>query len=197
MDDENEQFSRVQKEPYQIHGQFIVSHIKSGFLLVDQQAASERILYEKYLDALENQPIAIQKLLFPKTLELSPADAALLRDILDDINTLGFEIALFGGNAFVVHGVPADLDQQIPEEVLIGNLLDQYRNNIQMELNERKRLAAAMAKNTSIKRGRLLAVNEMRELIDQLFACSVPFACPSGKKCFIQHDLEEVRKQFG
>jgi DNA mismatch repair protein MutL len=197
MDDANEQFSRVQKEPYQIHGQFIISHIKSGFLLIDQQAASERILYEKYLDALENQPIAIQKLLFPKTLELSPADAALLRDILDDVNTLGFEIALFGGNAFVVHGVPADLDQQIPEEVLIGNLLDQYRNNIQMELNERKRLAAALARNTAVKRGRLLTVNEMRELIDQLFACSVPFACPSGKKCFIQHDLEEIRKQFG
>lgn len=197
MDDANEQFSRVQKEPYQIHGQFIVSHIKSGFLLIDQQAASERILYERYLDALENQPIAIQKLLFPKTLELSPADAALLRDILDDVNTLGFELALFGGNSFVIHGVPADLDRQISEEVLIGNLLDQYRNNMQMELNERKRLAAALARNTSIKRGRLLTVNEMRELIDQLFACAVPFACPSGKKIFIQHDLEEVRKQFG
>jgi DNA mismatch repair protein MutL len=59
-------------------------------VLIDQQAASERILYERYLDALENQPVAIQKLLFPKTLELPPADAALLRDILDDVNTLGF-----------------------------------------------------------------------------------------------------------
>ncbi len=78
--------ARGQKAPYQIHGQYIVSHIKSGFLLIDQQAASERILYERYLDALRQQPAAVQQLLFPKNIELSPADAALLRSILPEVN---------------------------------------------------------------------------------------------------------------
>lgn len=104
MDDDAESFSKGQREPYQIHGQYIISHKKSGFLLIDQQSASERVLYERYLLALENRPIATQKALFPKTVELSAADAALLRDILEEVNCLGFEVAEFGGNTFAIHG---------------------------------------------------------------------------------------------
>jgi DNA mismatch repair protein MutL len=196
MDDENERFSKTQKEPYQIHGQYIVSHIKSGYFLIDQQAASERILYERYLEALGNQPIATQKALFPKTIELATADAALLREILDEVNLLGFEIAEFGGNTFVVHGTPADLGANVQEEILLEKVLAQYKGNLEMELSTRDNLARSMARNASLRRGQILTVSEMTELIDQLFACSLPFTSPSGRKCFIQYDLEVVRKLF-
>jgi DNA mismatch repair ATPase MutL len=93
--------------------------------------------------------------------------------------------------------VPADLDQPVPEEVLIGNLLDLYRNNMQMELNERKRLAAAMARNTAIKRGRLLAIHEMRELIDQLLPVRYPSPVRLGKKYSSSMIWKRCRKQFG
>ena len=119
LDDTESSFSKTQKEPYQIHGQYVVSHIKSGFLLIDQQAASERILYQRYQEALGSQPMATQKILFPKTIELPPADALLLRQVLDEINRLGFEIAEFGGNAFIIHGTPADLTGQQSEELLL------------------------------------------------------------------------------
>lgn len=196
MDDENERFTKTQKEPYQIHGQYIVSHIKSGFFLIDQQAASERILYERYLEALGNQPIATQKALFPKTIELAPADAALLREILDEVNLLGFEIAEFGGNTFVVHGTPADLGANVQEEILLEKVLAQYKGNLEMDLSTRDNLARSMARNASLRRGQILSVAEMTELIDQLFACSLPFTSPSGHKSFIQYDLEVVRKLF-
>lgn len=196
MDDVHEQFTKTQKEPYQIHGQYIISHIKSGYFLIDQQSASERVLYERYLEALGNHPIATQKALFPKTVELAPADAALLREILDEVNLLGFEIAEFGGNTFVVHGTPADLGANVQEEILLEKVLAQYKGNLEMELSTRDNLARSMARNASLRRGQILTVKEMSELIDQLFACSVPFNSPSGRKCFIQYDLEAVRKLF-
>ena len=196
MDDDSGSFSKGQKEPYQIHGQYIVSHIKSGFLLIDQQAASERIRYERYLDALGSQPIATQKLLFPKTLELPAADALLLRDILDEVNRLGFEIAEFGGNAFVIHGTPADLSG-VSEEALLEKVLAQYKENLELELGIQDNLARAMARNAAVRRGQNLTVPEMQDLIDQLFACAVPFSSPSGRSCFITFELAELQKRFG
>jgi DNA mismatch repair protein MutL len=196
MDDESNSFSKGQKEPYQIHGQYIVSHIKSGFLLIDQQAASERIRYERYMDALGSQPVATQKILFPKTLELSPADAALLHSVLDDINRLGFEIAGFGGNSFVIHGVPADLNG-ISEEALLEKVLVQFKENMELEPGIQENLARAMARNAAVRRGQPLSVSEMQDLIDQLFACAVPFSSPSGRNCFITFDLAELQKRFG
>ncbi len=196
MDDAAESFSKGQREPYQIHGQYIVSHLKSGFLLIDQQAASERVLYERYLEALDNQPITTQKALFPKTVELSGADAALLRDILDEVNCLGFEIAEFGGNTFAIHGSPAEIGGRITEEMLLEKVLNQYKDNLELQLGTRDNLARSMARNAALRRGQSLSPQEMQDLVDRLFACSVPYNSPSGRKCFIQFDLEDLQKQF-
>lgn len=195
MDDENQSFSKGQKEPYQIHGQYLVSHIKSGFMLIDQQAASERILYERYLAALANQPIATQKALFPKNIELSGADAALLRDILTEVNCLGFDIQEFGGNTFVIHGTPADMVGK-QEEALLEKVLNQYKDNFELELGIRDNLARSMAKSAALKRGQSLTIREMQDLIDQLFACALPFQSPSGRNCCITFDLEDLQKRF-
>jgi len=197
MDDDTESFSKGQREPYQIHSQYIVSHLKSGFLLIDQQAASERVLYERYLSALDNQPIATQKALFPKTVELSAADAALLRDIIEEVNMLGFEIAEFGGNTFAIHGSPAELRGGHAEEMLLEKVLMQYKGNLELQLGTRDNLARSMARNAALRRGQSLTPQEMQDLVDRLFACSVPYNSPSGRKCFIQFDLEELQKQFG
>lgn len=196
LDDESASFSKTQKEPYQIHGQFIVSHIKSGFLLIDQRAASERILYERYQEAMSTKAMATQKILFPRTIELPPADALLLRQILDDINRLGFEIAEFGGNAFVIHGTPADLNGQQSEEMLLEKLLAQYKQNMDLQTGAQDRLARAMARSAALQKGQILSIAEMQDLIDRLFACSLPFSSPGGKKTFISFDMEELKKRF-
>lgn len=196
MDDEAETFSKAAKEPYQIHNQYIVSHVKSGFLLIDQQSASERILYERYQAALGNQPIATQKVMFPKTLDLSTTDALLLRGILDEVNQLGFEIAEFGGNSFVVHGTPADLAGSHTEEALLEKLLAQYKDNLDLRLGTQDNLARSMARSAALRRGQALTVREMQDLVDQLFACSHPYASPSGRKCIVRFDLDDLKKQF-
>ena len=193
---ETETWATGVKQPYQVHNQYIITPVKSGFLLVDQQAASERILYERYRAALAQQPVATQKVMFPKTLELPAADALLLRELLDEVNRLGFEVTEFGGNSFVVHGLPADLSSGQSEENLLERLLSQYKANLDLRLDARDNLARSMARSAALRRGQPLSVREMQDLVDQLFACEMPHASPSGRKCIVQYDLEELKKQF-
>jgi DNA mismatch repair protein MutL len=195
LDDLDNTFSKNVKEPYQIHAAYIVSHIKSGFILIDQQAASERIVYEKYLDAIEEKNIVVQQMLFPRTLRFSTSDAVLLKEILPEINRLGFDIQEFGGGSFIVHGVPADWNGQNEQKVL-ESLLEQFKKETDLRLNSTERIARSMARQAAIKRGTPLTIVEMRELIDRLFACSMPFKSPTGRNCFITYDLETLNKQF-
>lgn len=196
IDDAEGNFSKAKKEPYQIHHQYIVSQIKSGFMLIDQQNASERILYERYLAKTRQQETATQKVLFPRTIDLTPADAAMLREILDEINQLGFEIAAFGGNSFVIHGRPADLPEGTDEAALIEKVVDQYRNNLTLQLGVKENIARSMARNAAVRRGQSLTTQEMQDLIDLLFACDIPYKSPFGRNCFITITLEELIKKF-
>lgn len=196
LDDDQRGFSKSQKEPYQIHSTYIVSHIKSGFLLIDQQAAHERILYEHYLKILNEQTASSQQQLFPRTLELAPAEAAILKDILEQINLLGFDIQTFGANTFVINGVPAELAGKKDETKVIETLLEQFRKNLDFKLDIQENIARSMARSAAIKRGQVLAAPEMQSLIDQLFACSLPFKSPNGRNCFITFELNELEKQF-
>ncbi|MBI1224479.1 MAG: DNA mismatch repair endonuclease MutL [Bacteroidetes bacterium] len=196
LDDAGSSFSKNQKEPYQIQSSFIISHIKSGFMLIDQQAAHERILYERYLETLENKQVFTQKELFPKTFTLPTADAAIFGDIMSTINELGFDIQEFGKDSFIIHGIPADLTGGQNEVKLIETLLEQYKRNIELSLDLKENLARSMARSAATKRGTNLSVQEMQALIDQLFACAMPFKSPSGRSCFLSFDMDELEEMF-
>lgn len=189
-------FVKQQKKPYQIHGTYIVSQLKSGFMLIDQQAAHERILYDRYIVALEQQESFSQKELFPKTITVSKADSEVLKSIGEQINALGFDLQEFGNNTFVIHGIPADLPTGYDEQKIIENLLEQYKNNLDLKLDIHDNIARSMARSASIKKGQQMTPVEMQELIDQLFACSVPYKSPTGKNCFITFELEDLAKRF-
>lgn len=196
LDDKAQSFSKQQRPPYQVHATYIVSHIKSGFLLIDQQAAHERILYENYLQVLEKQSASTQKQLFPKKIDLPPADAAVLKDIIPQINLLGYDIQDFGQNTFVINGIPAEMAGHRNEEKAIEILLEQYKSNLELKLDTKENLARSLARSTSIKRGQPLSVAEMQALIDKLFACSIPFSSPTGRNCFITFELDDLARRF-
>ncbi len=196
LDDGNHSFSKDVKPLFQIHSTYIVSHIKSGYILVDQQAAHERILYERYLSMLNEKEAVTQKELFPRNITLNPADAEILKDLLPQINLLGFDIQEFGKDAFVIHGVPADLKSSQDEQKIIEQLLEQYKSNRDLDLNILENIARAMARSSAIKKGQSLTQEEMKELVDKLFACAMPFTSPIGKKCFVTFELEELAKKF-
>ncbi len=184
--------------PLQLHSQYILYQIKSGFILVDQQAAHERILYEKYQGMVHQSKIPSQQLLFPSTIELPRADALLLKDILPDINALGYDIRAEGEEQFVVYGIPADISKVGEEQQVIEHLIEQYqRNTADLQLDRREQLLCTLAYGNSIKKGQRLSVEEMQALIDQLFACKAPYASPRGKRTLITYHLEEIEKLFG
>lgn len=185
------------KEPYQIHGTYIVSQIKSGFILIDQQAAHERILFEQFYDMLYEQKAASQHSLFPQAFELSPSDAILFDELLPEIQQLGFDIQPLSSGTFAINGVPAEMQaRQQDERQVLYSLIEQYKQNLSLDLDVKENIATSLAKSASIKRGKILSQQEMQELIDQLFACREPFKSPSGKNCFITYDLEELAKRF-
>lgn len=194
--EEEEILQKAQTQPIQIHNRFILSQIKSGFIVIDQQAAHERILFEKYLRSLNQHVQGSQKQLFPKTVNFSPDDALLLRQILPEINALGFDVQEFGNDAFVVHGVPSDIEEGDEQEML-ERLLENFKNNLTLlKFDRRQGLARSLAQQASIKAGRQLNVKEMQTLIDELFACEQPYTAPNKRNTFLTFDFDELEKRF-
>lgn len=189
--------SKYEKLPYQIHNKYIVNHIKSGILLIDQQSAHERILYERYCAQLENNKNQSQQSLFPSQFQLSTLDAVVLKSILHDVNGLGFNIEEFGNNSFIIHGVPADFANG-NEQQIIQDFIEQFKLEKPSLQNERRNtIAKTFAKRNAIIHGKELSQNEMKSLIDELFACAMPYTSPTGKLTFITMELSDLEKQFG
>ena len=191
-----EDYSEKQIPPFQLHDRLIVTQIKSGFILIDQQSAHERILFEKYMKGLELHNLSTQQQLFPETLHIAPSDVELLRELLPEFTGLGFDIQEFGGNSFVMHGIPSDI-RETDHKQLIESILDEFKqSNANVKLGKRHQVALSMAKKASIKSGESLTEKEMRNLIDQLFACELPYLTPDGRHTVITFDLGDIEKLF-
>ena len=193
-----EEFTPVQKQFMQLHNRYIISQIKSGLMLIDQQAAHERILYERFLLHLEDRKGASQQSLFPQTVTLTPNDFELAKGLLDDIKNLGFEVREFGRNTLVIEGIPVDLgSNNINETQLFEHLIEGFKNSQQeLKLDKRDALARSMAKNSAIKSGTVLAQAEMNTLIEQLFACKTPNFSIGGRPVIQTMGLAEIDKKF-
>lgn len=180
----------------QLRNKFIITRIKSGLMIIDQQAAHERILYEKFLERIENRPGNIQQQLFPQTVKLSSSDASLINEVLEELNKLGFILEPFGQNAFVVTGSPAEFpDQNV--QVFIDGVLENYKlNKSNLKIDKVNNLARSMAKNLAVKSSKTLSVDEMQGLVDGLFACHVPGVSPSGKPTILNITAEEIENRF-
>lgn len=197
-DKKDDQFEPVQKQFMQVHNRYIVSQIKSGVMIIDQQAAHERILYERFLLHLEDRKGASQQSLFPQTVTLSPNDYELAKGLLDDIKSLGFEVREFGKNTLVIEGIPVDLGStNINETQLFEHLIEGFKNSQQeLKLDKRDALARSMAKNSAIKSGTALGQQEMNTLIEELFACKTPNFSISGKPVIQTIALTEIAQKF-
>ncbi|MVZ63112.1 DNA mismatch repair endonuclease MutL [Sphingobacterium humi] len=183
------------KQFFQLHNRYIVSQIHSGFMLIDQQAAHERILFEQFQQHLNNNQGLSQQSLFPQTVELNAADFALIQDMLPEIQSLGFQLRPFGKTTFIVDGIPADLEN-VNEGQIIEKLLEDFKNQSDLRLNKREKLAKSLAKNAAIKAGSKLDNEAMADLIDRLFACESPNISLHGKPVIITYTLQELAERF-
>lgn len=194
------QESEVKEEiPFilQLHNKYILSQIKSGLMIIDQHVAHERVLYEKALNRLEADIPFSQQLLFPKSMQLDPARYQLLKEIYSHLSHLGFDIRFLSKDNIVIEGVPDDIKKGMEEKTLI-EMIDEYvLNQREKKLEEKDNLAKSYSCKTAIKAGDKLNEKEMRLLIDQLFATSMPYVCPHGRPIVIKISLEEFDRRFG
>ena len=166
-------------------------------MLINQQLAHERILFERFIEILENkESLPLQKQLFPQVIEFSNSDMALLKEISPDIKILGYEIDEFGPGSFVVNSVPADQPEVNIKQVLEG-LLENFKMSRNINEHEKNAMIAkTMAKTTSLKKGKNLQQQEMISLVDQLFACKLPHSSIEGKPTITIISLEELERKF-
>ena len=184
------------KKVLQLKQKYVLTPVKSGLMVIDQKRAHERILFEKFMEILKSESVASQQQLFPQTIELNPADAELLRNILDDLLALGFDIREFGQNTFIISGTPGVLDVSSPE-LIVEKLLEEYKNSpVDARKKAREQVAISLAKASALDHGTELKKEEIDHLIDNLFACSTPNYSPEGKKVINIIPLEDIEKTF-
>lgn len=182
---------------WQLHDRYILTQLRTGLMVLDQNAAHQRILYEKALQTMQSGLGLSQQLLFPHTVDVSPADHELLKELVPDLRALGFDIEFFSGRSVAVRGVPADI-RAGNERTILEEILEQFKENRDsFQLKARDNLARSTARRSAIPPGTRLKPNEMRALIDQLFLCEMPYVDPSGNPTIIKISLEELDKRFG
>jgi DNA mismatch repair protein MutL len=182
---------------WQLHDRYIFSQIRNGVMIVDQHVAHERILYERSLERFEKGMRTSQQLLFPCTIDLSPGDFALFEELAPHFEALGFDAKPFGKHTVLVEGVPVDVKPG-HEQNILQEMLEQYKEYQQHAPTDvRDNMAKAYACKSAIKAGDPLTEMEMRSLIDQLFATSMPYVCPHGRPIVLRISTEELDRRFG
>lgn len=180
----------------QIRNKYIACPVKSGIMLIDQKRAHERILYEKFLECICNNIPVSQTDLYPLTIELGPADYALLREVADDLKQLGLNIEFASKNTILLKGRPSDSASSDPVEML-EKIIEEYKSaGGDPAKGAREKLAGAMAGSAAIQYGKQLTQSEMEELFDSLFACSAPNYSPKGKPVINIITIEELDRKF-
>ena len=182
---------------FQLHNSFIVAQTNKGYLLIHQQNAHERILYERFAKAVTGKPIATQQSLFPATIEPAAADAVLLKELLPDLQLLGYMLEPFGNNSFIIQGTPADVDQG-NEKTAIEKILEQYKHfSTDLKFDKREKLLRSLALQQSVKAGIPLTEKEIKSLADDLFNCIVTNVTANGKPTYLEFKKDELDKMFG
>lgn len=181
---------------FQLQNKYIVSSIKSGLLVIDQQRASERILFEEFTESISNKANYSQQQLFPQTIVFTHTDAELIKELKTDLYHLGFDINEFGLNTFIVNGCPAEWVNENPQHIIEGMLENYKRNLSDLKVDSKINLALSMAKNMAVKYGKKLEKEEIQNLIDKLFACRLPYHSPSGKKILYTITMDEISEKL-
>ncbi len=177
----------------QVHQRFVLVQVKAGLMLVSQQAAHERILYEKFLSASTQSPIATQQKLFPKNIQVNASDEKIMEELLPEFRAFGMDIQAFGKQTFVLSGMPVEMEH-LSEQELIQSLIEQYKAQSYASFNPHERISRILAEKLSINAGTSMTHEEMGELIDALFACKEPNYAPNGNRCIRMISMDELVK---
>lgn len=195
MSEANSDFSERSLAHYQYKGHYIMTAVKSGLMIVDQQRADMRIRFERYMKQMETHISPSQQVLFPEVVQFPASLAVLLNKVLPEINNMGFDLTDLGQNSYSINGVPAGLEG-IDCKALLVSMLDDAADNVSSSTDAlRRSLALTMARAAAIPVGQVLSNVEMESLINELFTCSNVNYTPDGKAiiCILpQREIEQL-----
>ncbi len=175
---------------------YLVAEGPDGLYLIDQHAAHERVLFERFIQK-KGEGIPAQALLEPALVHLSPSQARLLEDEVDTLNRLGFHIEPFGPSTFRVSAIPALLSGADPVQAVRAVVEDFEEDETPLQSEVEARLIARICKRTAVKAGQVLSPEEQRALLRDLEACQSPRTCPHGRPTMIHLSADLLERQFG
>ena len=173
---------------------YVIAEGPAGLYLIDQHAAHERVLFERYTASLTASDAASQPLLAPALLELTPAQASLVTSFAPALREHGFEVEPFGPGGFLLRAAPSGLQRDDPARAFV-ELLDLLTRE-DSPADPRRRVAASLACHAAVRAGQTLAIEEMRDLLQQLEACDTPQTCPHGRPTMLHLSSDELARRF-
>jgi DNA mismatch repair protein MutL len=181
---------------FQYKNRYILTGIKSGLLMIDQQRAHTRILFDKFLTQIEKSHGVTQQILFPETLELSADDNLFFEQVLPDLQRVGFDLESVENHSYLVKGIPAEVGKSSAIDLLL-DMLDNAKATAQdPTASIHESISLTLAEASSLKAGQRLTGDEMTDLIDRLFACANYNFTPDGKRIVTTFTQEELEKRF-
>ena len=181
----------------QVGAAYIITEGPDGMYLLDQHAAHERILYEKFMAERDRDGIASQQLMVGTAVTLSPPHADLLSENLETLNKIGFVVEPFGPNAFMVRAVPAVISKLDPTRAVTAVIEDLEQGDVPLQGKIEDKIILRVCKSAAVKAGQTLSHQEMEAMVQQLEACNSPHTCPHGRPTLIHLSVAQLAKQFG
>lgn len=192
----DDKIERKVQKTFQLHNKYIINTIKSGMVVIDQNRAHERILYEDYLRKITTNKAVSQQLLFPLQLNLSTSDINIIKDVQQALETTGFVFSTSTNETVELKGLPVGV-----KESDVSNIFDQLIHDIENEIPDLNfsvsdLLSKSLAKSLAIKNGKKLERQEQEYIVNTLFFCKEPAVSPSNKSIFITIKVDELDKKF-
>ena len=195
--EEQGEMKKSEADYFQFRGQYIITPVKSGLMLIDQHRAHVRILYDRFMARFADKPSVTQRLLFPQRLTLPPSEAVAFEKMMQDLQSVGFEVSSLGGGDFSVLGTPAGTEGLDASELLQDILQETLDGKSDAADGIRHRIALTLARRAAMPVGEYLSGAEMSALVDQLFSTGTPNFTPDGQTVLVILAVENIEKLFG
>jgi len=184
------------QKTFQLHNKYIVNTIKSGMLLIDQQRAHQRVLYEQFLRHITVKEAVSQQLLFPLSLSFSNSEIQIIQGLKEQLEQTGFVFSKFQNESLELTGIPVSVVES-NASIVLEQLINDVENEVpDSNFSQTDMLAKSLAKSLAIKTGQRLTIKEQEHLVNSLFACKEPSISPTNRATFITMRVEDLDKKF-
>ena len=180
----------------QFKSRYMLTSVKSGLMLIDQHRAHFRVLFDRYMLIIRNQKGTSQQVLFPEILELDTNETVILERILPELLWIGFDMELFGKNAYAINGVPPEMGAGSSLSLLKELIAEVQLTGTGVTETIQEKIAQVLARKTAIQYGQSLTMTEMTHLFEELFSCENHQYAPDGKSILTVLLNDEIEKRF-